>query len=806
MITFTASKITFFIKTSMIPLLRCGWLSFMLFILIFGVRLEASGGLNSSAMTSGGFSIEASSPYIYVFDSDWSDTLICHGDSVVLSAPVLPSPVQIVWSTTDTLPSISVSPGQSALYYVMVTNGQDTLYDTTQVIVLTVDAGPNHTICLSDSVVLGGVATPYNGIWSPSATLNQPNVYTPTAFPQQTTTYTLTVQHCTDSVKVTVITPPVISLGPDTSLCQGQPLALTPGSGYTSYQWSTGAVTPAVAVNASGSYWVRVANSFNCTASDTVNVTFIPYPALSMVKPVDSICAGDTAVIKVISNLTPVTYMWSIGGGNTDTLAVVPTGISVYRVTVTHQGCASTDSSLIILKPIPIPTLYCNKTMICAGETTMIQAATIYPGVSYQWSSGQTTPLISPAPTTGTMYSVTASLNGCSADTSLFIDVNQNPVVKVTSTPPSVCYGDTATFNAVSDIWGTQFQWSGGYTGPQVKLPLTAPVQMTVTGTVNGCTGSDSVWVSIKQVPDITVLMSEDTICAGDTVVLSASGSMAGTIFYWSTGVFVSQITVQPQLTTHYSVIATVSGCYSDTNVTVWVKPAPLLTVTPSPFDFCQGDVVTMAVTSDLPGTSFLWSDGTIGSQVVFTATQGYVLSVSGEYLGCTRNEPLSLNMIPPPVISLGGDGFVCEEETVTLTPQGSFQTLEWWDGSTGATNIVTQPGVYWVKAFNGHCFRTDTVHYRECSRLVVPNVFTPNGDGFNDWFMPEVKTIEIRSMAVYNRWGQRVYLEEPPQLGWNGEWRGQACAEGVYYYVIRYYNPMVKTVQEKGGSVTLLR
>jgi hypothetical protein len=59
--------------------------------------------------------------------------------------------------------------------------------------------------------------------------------------------------------------------------------------------------------------------------------------------------------------------------------------------------------------------------------------------------------------------------------------------------------------------------------------------------------------------------------------------------------------------------------------------------------------------------------------------------------------------------------------------------------------------------------------------------------------------------MTIYSRWGQRVYAEDSPQKGWNGESLGQPCSEGVYYYVIKYYNPMVKTVQEKGGGCYLI-
>ncbi len=739
------------------------------------------------------------------FPPFFTDTIICAGDSLVIFAPSVTNPTNWLWSTNDTTPSITIAPVQSTVITVMVTNGNDTILDTCNVYVAYANAGPNLTICLGDSIQLQAGATTFPYHWTPAATLSDTTISNPIAFPQQTTVYYLTVEHCKDSLSITVVPYPVVSLGNDTTLCQGQPLALTPGVAFASYLWSTNATTPSITVTQTGQYWVIVKNIFNCESADTVEVTYISNPVITIQPKSDTICSGDQLVIKASSNLTPASYSWSTGPV-IDSIVVNPTSINTYKVTVTYQGCSSSDSSVIFVKPIPHPTLYTNKTMICEGESTVIQAATIYPAVSYQWSSGQSTAMIIVSPLTTTTYTVTATVNGCSSDSSVVIQVNPLPVITLTVAPPIVCEGDTATFTAVSNIWGTQFQWSSGHTGPQAKITPLVPTVLTVTATVNGCTTIDSLPVGTKPVPDIIVQVSNDTICGGDTVIMSASSSMAGVVFLWSTGVFAPQLIVNPNITTSYTVIATANGCYSDTTYTIEVLPNPQLTVTPTPLEFCVGDQVTLNVSADLPGTTFLWSNNTPGSSVSFIATPTTTMSVSGFYMGCVRTEYLNLNLIAPPVISLDEDGFICEGETVILTPTGTYNDLVWWDGSTGLQNTIFEPGTFWITAFISNCARTDTVVYRECSKLIIPNVFTPNNDGYNNYFYPEAKSIEIRSMTIYNRSGSQVYHEDNPTKGWDGISFGMQCSEGIYYYVIKYYNPMVKTVQEKGGVVHLMR
>ena len=82
-------------------------------------------------------------------------------------------------------------------------------------------------------------------------------------------------------------------------------------------------------------------------------------------------------------------------------------------------------------------------------------------------------------------------------------------------------------------------------------------------------------------------------------------------------------------------------------------------------------------------------------------------------------------------------------------------------------------------------CFKSFDIHIAE-SFLHVPNVFTPNGDGANDEFRVDYKSIVDFHIWVYNRWNKLVYESSNPMEGWDGNIGGRPAAEGAYFYVIR--------------------
>lgn len=102
---------------------------------------------------------------------------------------------------------------------------------------------------------------------------------------------------------------------------------------------------------------------------------------------------------------------------------------------------------------------------------------------------------------------------------------------------------------------------------------------------------------------------------------------------------------------------------------------------------------------------------------------------------------------------------------------------------------IFNEAGTFTVKLVteNAYCSYTDSVVIKVSeSALYVPNVFTPNADGFNDEFRVAYKSIIEFDCWIFNRWGTKIYHWSDPQKGWDGTYKGKAVPEGAYFYVIK--------------------
>jgi gliding motility-associated-like protein len=126
---------------------------------------------------------------------------------------------------------------------------------------------------------------------------------------------------------------------------------------------------------------------------------------------------------------------------------------------------------------------------------------------------------------------------------------------------------------------------------------------------------------------------------------------------------------------------------------------------------------------------------------------------------------------------------------------------------------MATSEGLYWVIVadYNG-CKASDSVLLRQCDLLIwMPNVFTPNGDGVNDVFLPKYKSdVEITfQMLIFNKWGEQIFSTTDINKGWDGTYKGMLCTEDLYTWTIIFSAPDNHKFLQKSpqsGNVMLLK
>jgi len=341
------------------------------------------------------------------------DTVLCANGSLLLKAGAQFLSYQWQDNSTDSN-LLATKPG---LYYVKVTDGCLNSYADS--ITLSPDNLPGIALgrdtakCNNDSIQLRAPSTLQHYVWQPATYISATDTNAVWINPPKTTQYTVTAikaNGCTafDTVLVTVNTSPAIYLGSDTSICANDSLPLDAGGGFTSWLWSTGAVSENITVRAAGVYSVKATAANGCSSFDSIRLNnIIPLPVFSLGNDT-ALCSGQ--VLSYLFNLPGASYLWGTGS-TADSQTITQPG--TYWLQVTQQGCSSTDSVTVNFKPLPVVNLGSDTTM-CPGGTKLLDATAA--GATYLWQDGSTTPdftITAPG-----AYYVTVTLNGCSgADT-----------------------------------------------------------------------------------------------------------------------------------------------------------------------------------------------------------------------------------------------------------------------------------------------------------------------------------------------------------------------------------------------------
>ncbi len=575
-------------------------------------------------------------------------------------------------------------------------------------------------------------------------------------------------------------------------------------------------------------YTITVTGAGGCqnTYYDTVTVGSI----VAHITGKDSICMGylDTLVASGGSQSAPgTTYAWS-NGKTTSSIAVSPSVPTTYSVTIFSGtgNCRSTAAYEVFPFPVPHFTLTSPDSICYPGSATI----TASPGggvYQYYWFGpygGQDTiNYWTVTPNVSTTYTLIVRNKGCYFDSLIKIKVNDPPIVRLTGAT-NLCQGSTTTITATG---GTQYHWSTGASTSSVNVRPPASITYTVQVANGACFKDTTFTIIVDTMPNVK-FKGDTSICVGDSTTIYVSG---GLTYSWTNGSTTDSVHVIHGYPIGglypYYVTVTKGACSKDSaKIVVKVYPRPKPYFFPADTTVCEYDSVSLSVTG---GNYYIWSPKNSGlnhyksyadtdrNNAAPKTTTKYDVKVCT--WGCCRDTNImTLNIIPGPSGKVYSDTTVASGTPVQLEvvfDPGPFRVLS-WSPTTGlscstcpnpiATVDYTTKYVVTLQDYSTSCTVKDsvTIDIFNCN-IFVPNIFSPNGDGYNDYLYVRSLCLKNMDFAVFDRFGNKVFETRNQGTPWDGTYHGKAMDMGTYMW---YLNAVLEdgTNIVKSGNVTLLR
>ncbi|HIP36973.1 MAG TPA: T9SS type B sorting domain-containing protein [Crocinitomix sp.] len=637
-----------------------------------------------------------------------------------------------------------------------------------------------------------GIVFPnYTYSWDNASLLDNSTIESPTATVPNTTTFTVQVTDpntgCTipESITITTSPPASATISGNITVCQGNTDALTinftgtppydvvvnePGGGTQTFTGITS--TPfTFQAGLNGNYTLNSMTGDGCsgTVSGTATVNVIIPPTVTIASS-QSVCDGDVITPLTVTSSNGGTVNWYndagltnlVGTGNTyNPPSIIGTTIYYAQEIEGVLGCAGpVDNVVITVNPIPPAPLVTGQTTYCENDT--------------------------PSSLTAEM-----SLNGTATW------YNNSSL-----TPPNI---------------STLLQYT-----PTLNLGTTCYY---VVETANGCTGPyTEICVTTNPTPTAPLITGNLTYCEGDTPSnLTATPTMGGTIDWFnSSGTLANNITTfTPDISLGNQTISateTLNGCTSPiSSVDVTVNILPTVDV-PDSVNICRND--SILVTASNNGFSLLWENGdTTESSWLSTNNTTYFTIIANNPLCGIATDSVKVIVLDLPSVIAGNDtviGIGGEVELWSSATGYGALTYQWspepneciTDNCSDVYVVPTETTTYIVTIIDANqCQNSDTVlvsisGYQE---VFVPNIFSPNGDGQNDYLEIKGPRLFNYNIKIYDRWGKLIFESVDQKDYWDGTFKGNPLAEQTFVYTL-VGETVVGEKINISGNVTIIK
>ncbi|PKQ60519.1 hypothetical protein BZG02_18820 [Labilibaculum filiforme] len=612
------------------------------------------------------------------------------------------------------------------------------------------------------------------------------------------------------------------------------------------------------------------------------------------------LCEGELTQIHIATSEAGISYQLQseginigsaqTGNGATIHFTINPKLSSLYEITATNtttlesSKLAQTVHVKVINKPLADLTVNISEDQICVGEKTIISIENSESGVHYQLFDGTyvqensiegnnsniSFPEFSPfrsiiyhiiatstiCSSTSTLQQTAKVLVGLPPEDHLHPTIDKHTICKdeevtisLTPTDPSVTYqlfngdtpiGSSLTGNSeVLNFEPTIPSASATYRIEALGDKCISPIDIRYTVNVD---------VHNAPISNLEIFASRETICVGETTILSLKNSEDG-IFYRlhngdnfigpniiGNGSSIDFPSVSPIKSTFYQIYAHESVCTNnvilDNSKQINLLDIKTLSLENfvTPAEICLGELVDIELPTSTLGIEYMLHDGDeeigsiigSGEALVFEEIEpneqpNYKITIGNcidELIAAKPEVTVHLN---PKLQILSKDVRYANDGQLTIsttdgTPPYQFMidpgdtystsnnTLELTNLATGSYQILVVDANYCRSSDAGQLVE---IHFEDGKNIIVGNALTPNGDGINDkWLLQYESDLQAPEVAVFNIYGQEVYYSKSYQNDWKGNYNGSNLPNGAYYYLIDFKSESIKPIR---GTLSIL-
>ncbi len=475
--------------------------------------------------------------------------------------------------------------------------------------------------------------------------------------------------------------------------------------------WNTNTISLTGTSSVSGVYIYTVNLTGGCgLVSNSGTITINSSPVLSLTATSNTICYGANIILSVNGANT---YTWNPGLLLGTNVTVNPVINTTYTVTgINLSGCVGSETISISVNSLPTVYAGANQT-ICGGQFVTLTGSGS--ATSYTWNNGVVNGTAF-TPTNSNSYIVTGTDNNSCSNTDT-VDVIVNPIFTLTlsASTSSICLGTSAILTANG---ANTYTWNPGLlsgSNPSVS-PISNTTYTVIGDNGTGCIRTETISINVIQLPNVIANSTSTTICSGQFVTLTGSGSAI--TYTWNNGV-VNGTAFTPTNSNSYIVTGTDAvGCSSSSTVIVNVNSGTSAIPITNPNVICIGDTVILSV---IGGSVPSWSLNTNPSILIIAPLSNVSYTYSAiDANGCIGDVVFNIDIDKECLVTVyngftpNGDGIndFWVIDKIEKFPNNKVYIFNRWGNKIFQTSNYNNINNIWDGKLNGQSVPTGTYFY----------------------------------------------------------------------------------------------